>query len=66
LANAILPEALEKNGLVYGLTSGVIDAAYRLFADPLVVGAKLRSLYVISKYSLDVVTKGAKVAEYFC
>jgi hypothetical protein len=65
LANAILPEALEKNGLVYGLTSGVIDAAYRLFADPLVVGAKLRSLYVISKYSLDVVTKGAKVAEYF-
>jgi hypothetical protein len=65
LANAILPEALEKNGLVYGLTSGVIDAAYRLFADPLVVASKLRSLYVISKYSLDVITKGEKVAEYF-
>jgi hypothetical protein len=65
IANAILPEALEKNGLAYGLVSGSWDAAYRLFADPLVVGAKLRSLYVISKYSLDVITKGKKVTEYF-
>ena len=65
LANAILPEALEKNGLAYGLVSGVTDAAYRLFADPLVVASKLRSLYVVSKYSLDVITKGEKVAEYF-
>jgi hypothetical protein len=65
IANAILPEALEKNGLAYGLTSGVVDAAYRLFADPLVFASKLRSLYVIGKYSLDVVAKGEKVAEYF-
>ena len=65
LANAILPEALEKNGLVYGLVAGTTDAAYRLFADPLVVASKLRSMYVISKYSLDVITKGEKVAEYF-
>jgi hypothetical protein len=65
LANAILPEALEKNGLAYGLVSGSTDTAFRLFADPLVVATKLRSLYVISKYSLDVVTKGEKVAEYF-
>jgi hypothetical protein len=65
IANAILPEALEKNGLAYGLTSGVVDAAYRLFADPLVLASKLRSLYVIGKYSLDVVAKGEKVAEYF-
>ena len=65
LANAILPEALEKNGLAYGLVSGSADTAFRLFADPLVVSTKLRSLYVISKYSLDVVTKGEKVAEYF-
>jgi hypothetical protein len=65
LANAILPEALEKNGLAYGLVSGVTDAAYRLFADPLVVASKIRSLYVVSKYSLDVITKGEKVAEYF-
>lgn len=65
LANAILPEALEKNGLAYGLVSGSADTAFRLFADPLVVASKLRSLYVISKYSLDVVTKGEKVADYF-
>jgi hypothetical protein len=65
LANAILPEALEKNGLVYGLVAGTTDAAYRLFADPLVVASKLRSMYVVSKYSLDVITKGEKVAEYF-
>jgi hypothetical protein len=65
LANLILPEALEKNGLAYGLVSGVADAAYRLFADPLVVASKLRTMYTISKYSLDVITKGKKVDEYF-
>ena len=65
LANAILPEELEKNGLAYGLISGSVDTAYRLFADPLVVASKLRSLYVIGKYSLDVMAKGEKVVEYF-
>jgi hypothetical protein len=65
LANAILPEALEKNGLAYGLVSGSADTAFRLFADPLVVASKMRSLYVVSKYSLDVITKGEKVADYF-
>ena len=65
LANFILPRSLEKNGFVYGLTSGATDAAFRLFADPLVVGSKVRSLYVISKYSLEVVTGGKKVSEYF-
>jgi hypothetical protein len=65
LANLILPESLEKNGLVYGLVSGTADAAYRLFADPIVVASKIRSLYVVSKYSLDVITNGQKVSEYF-
>lgn len=64
-ANLILPEALEKNGLVYNIVSGTPDAAYRLFVDPLVVGSKLRALYVVGKYSLDVVTGGKKVSEYF-
>ena len=64
-ANLILPESLEKNGLVYGLVSGTADAAYRLFADPLVVASKIRSLYVVSKYSLDVITKGEKISDYF-
>jgi hypothetical protein len=65
IANAILPEALEKNGLVYGLTSGVVDTAFRFFVDPLVVASKIRSLYVVGKYSLEAVTGGKKVAETF-
>jgi len=65
LANAILPEALEKNGLVYGLTSGIVDTAFRFFVDPLVVASKVRGLYVIGKYSLEAVTGGKKVAETF-
>ena len=65
LANAILPEALEKNGLVYGITSGVTDTVFRFFVDPLIVASKIRSLYVIGKYSLEAVTGGKKVAETF-
>lgn len=65
LANAILPEALEKNKLAYSLTSGTIDTIFRFFVDPLVVGSKLRSLYVVGKYSLEAVTGGKKVAETF-
>ena len=65
LANLLLPEALEKNGLVYGITSGVTDTAFRFFVDPIVVGSKLRSLYVVGKYSLEAVTGGKKVAETF-
>ena len=65
IANAILPETLEKNGLAYGLTSGVIDTAFRFFVDPLVVASKVRALYVVGKYSLEAVTGGAKVAETF-
>ena len=65
LANAILPETLEKNGFLYGLVSGTTDTAFRLFADPLVVASKVKSLYTISKYSLDVMAKGEKVNDYF-
>ena len=66
LATAILPEQLEKSGLVYSLVSGTTDALYRLFADPLVVASKLRALYTVGKYSLDVVLGGAgKVDDYF-
>jgi hypothetical protein len=64
-ANLILPEALEKNRLAYSLTSGTVDTLFRFFVDPLVVSSKIRSLYVISKYSLEAVTGGKKVAETF-
>jgi hypothetical protein len=65
LANLVLPEAVEKNGLAYALTSGSVDTAFRFFVDPLVVGSKIRSMYVVGKYSLEVVTGGKKVAETF-
>jgi hypothetical protein len=65
LANFLLPEQLEKSGLTYTLTSGLVDTLYRFYADPLVVASKIRSLYMIGKYSLDVVVGGGKVADYF-
>lgn len=66
LANFLLPEELEKNKLVYSLTSGSTDAAYRLFADPLVFGSKIKSLYTIGKYSLEVIgSSTAKVESLF-
>jgi len=65
LANRILPEALEKNKLAYSLTSGVVDTLFRFFVDPLVVSSKIRSMYVVGKYSLEAVTGGKKVAETF-
>ena len=64
-ANLILPEALEKNKLAYSLTSGTVDTLFRFFVDPLVVSSKIRSMYVIGKYSLEAVTGGKKVAETF-
>jgi len=65
IANLILPEALEKNKLAYSLTSGTVDTLFRFFVDPLVVASKIRSLYVVGKYSLEAVTGGKKVAETF-
>jgi hypothetical protein len=65
IANLILPEALEKNKLAYSLTSGIVDTLFRFFVDPLVVSSKIRSMYVVGKYSLEAVTGGKKVAETF-
>lgn len=52
LAEIVLPEELEKNKLVYGTVSGAGDLAYRLFADPLVIGSKARSMYMIGSTHL--------------
>jgi hypothetical protein len=66
LANLILPEELEKNKLIYSLTSGATDAVFRLRADPFVVASKIKSLYTIAKYSLEVVgSSKAKINAYF-
>jgi hypothetical protein len=70
LANLILPASMEGSGFFYKAISGTTDAAYRIFADPLLVAGKAKRLYDIKKYAVDVLvgdtTKGGtKLAEYF-
>ena len=69
-ANLILPRQLEGSGLAYKLVSGTVDAAYRVFADPLIVGGKVANAYKVSKYSVDVLVGnfakgGTKLQDYF-
>jgi hypothetical protein len=59
VANFLLPEFLEENGFAYKAISGTIDAAYRVFADPLIVGGKIKKLYDINKYSVEVIVGSA-------
>ena len=59
IANFLLPKSLEENGFAYKAVSGAIDAAYRVFADPLIIGGKIKKLYDIQKYSLEVIVGSA-------
>lgn len=65
VANAVLPSQLEGSGLFYKPISGAVDAAYRIFADPLLIAGKVKRLVDVSKYALDVVVGGDKVADVF-
>jgi hypothetical protein len=70
LANLILPASMEGSGFFYKAISGTTDAAYRIFADPLLVAGKAKRLYDIKKYAVDVLVGsnakgGTKLAEYF-
>jgi hypothetical protein len=70
VANLLLPKQLEGSGLVYKLVSGAVDAAYRVFADPLIIGGKVSNAYKVSKYSVDVLygnfaKGGQKLQDYF-
>jgi hypothetical protein len=65
VANLITPEQLEGSGFFYRAVSGAVDAAYRIFADPLLVAGKAKRAVDISRYSLDVVIGGNKVDEVF-
>jgi hypothetical protein len=65
IANLITPQQLEGSGFFYRAVSGAVDAAYRVFADPLIIGGKVKRLIDVSRYSLDVVVGGGKVAEVF-
>ena len=70
LANLILPASMEGSGFFYKAISGTTDAAYRVFADPLIVAGKAKRLYDIKKYAVDVLVGsaakgGTRLAEYF-
>jgi hypothetical protein len=65
VANLITPEQLEGSGFFYRAVSGAVDAAYRVFADPLILAGKAKRAVDISRYSLDVVIGGNKVEEVF-
>jgi hypothetical protein len=58
-ANFLLPKSLEENGFAYKAISGAVDAAYRVLADPLIIGGKIKKIYDVSKYSLEVIVGSA-------
>ena len=65
IIDAITPGELVKNGFAYKLTSGVVDAAWRIGTDPTLVVGKTKRLLDVKKYALDVVIGGNKVDEVF-
>jgi len=70
VANLLLPRQLEGSGFFYKAISGTVDAAYRVFADPLIIGGKVANAYKITKYSVDVLVGnfakgGTKLQDYF-
>ena len=66
LIDAITPGDLVKNGLAYRAVSGTVDAAYRVFADPLLLASRAKRLIDVKNYALDVITGSSKnVDNYF-
>ena len=59
VANLFIPEKYEGSGFFYKTVSGAVDAAFRVFADPLIVAGKAKKLYDISKYSVEVIAGSA-------
>jgi len=45
LANLILPESMEGKGALYRGISGIVDAGYRVFADPTLILGKAKKAY---------------------
>jgi hypothetical protein len=66
VANLVTPAQLEGSGFYYKAVSGTVDAAYRVFADPLLLAGKAKRTYDVSKYALEVVVgKSGNLTEYF-
>ena len=70
VANLIIPEKWEGSGFFYKAVSGAVDAAFRVVADPLIIGGKVKKLYDINKYAVEVIAgsaakDGVAFAKYF-
>lgn len=66
LIDRVTPGDLVKNGFMYKAISGAVDAAYRIFADPLLIAGKVKRTADISRYALDVLVGGeAKKSGFF-
>jgi hypothetical protein len=52
VANAVLPEGLEGSGFLYKGISGIVDASYRIFADPTLALGKAKKAYDAAHYSI--------------
>lgn len=65
IANLVTPESMEGSGLYYKAVSGAFDAAYRVLADPLLIAGKAKRAVDVTRYAVDVVVGGDKVADVF-
>lgn len=69
LIDSFIPGNFYKNGFFYKITSGSIDAAYRVFADPTLLLGKAKRLYDVNKYAYEVILgatkKGREAAEAY-
>ena len=52
LANALLPESMEGSGFLYKGISGIVDAGYRIFADPTLQLGKAKKAYDAGNWML--------------
>lgn len=60
IIDAFTPGDFYRNGFFYKMTSGAVDAAYRVFADPLLVVGKVKRLYDVNKYAYEAIVASAR------
>ena len=70
LVDIVTPGDLYEKGFFYKMVSGVGDAIFRLRTDPFIVASKIKKLYNVREYSLQVIAaqaaeKGQKFENYF-
>lgn len=70
IIDAFTPGDFYKSGFFYKVTSGAVDAAYRVFADPTLIVGKAKRLYDVNKYAYEVILASARkggddAARYF-